>query len=274
MDNKIATALLRFLALPAAGLLIVSASAASSALVYEELFTSSANANLFTSIGWTGYGFSTGGSPASADISNVTASNTLFVGGGTSNPSTDANGYLAAILGNTDASNPNRYGSYITYETGLALNLTDATATWRMNGGAGNTVRVRLLVQTGGEWYASAISDTAQKYFVPTAYGTGADFTSGGDTLAKSLALTTASTAWEKLTFDTTTHSVTFTTLTQNLALTNITGIGFHILGGGTGRIDTLQVTVPIPEPQTLALLVGLATLALAALHHHRHRAR
>lgn len=248
----------RLFSLIAMPLLVASASAA---VIYEELFTTQSNANLSTAIGWTGYGFN---GTTSADISSVAAANTLFVSGGASNPDTHPTGYLAAILGNTDASNPNRYSTYVAYETGLDLNLADATVSWRMNGGVSNTVRVRFLVQVGGEWYASAISDTAQKYFAPSAYGTGADFSSGGDALAKSLTLSSSEATWEKVSLNFGSGTVTFTALTQDLALDAVTGIGFHILGGGTGRIDTLQITGIIPEPRVIALFLGMGALVVA----------
>lgn len=235
--------------------------AASAAILYEETFDSNVNANLATTVGWQAYGFYSGGSTG-ANVSSVPAANTLFNATGVSSPNTGQVGYLAAILGNPDGSNPNRFPTYIAFETGLNLDFTAATISWVMNGGAGATVRVRLVVEIGGELYASAISDTAQKYFAPSAFGTAADFQANTEALTKTLEFTTAAAAWEKLTYDVASGGVSFTALTGDLSSTVVTGIGFHILGGGTGRIDTLQVAV-IPEPSSSALLLGALALGV-----------
>lgn len=248
-----------------------SAAVAQTATLYEETFDSNTNANLATAVGWQAYGFYSGGATG-ADVSSVAAANTLFVGTGVSSPNTGQNGYLAAILGNPDGSNPNRFPAYIALQTGLNLNFADSTISWVMNGNVGATVRVRLIVEIGGELYASAISDTPQKYFSPAAFGTGTDFQNNTEALTKTFDFTTDAAAWEKLTYNVGAGSVSFTGLSDDLSSTTVTGIGFHILGGNTGRIDTLRVTAPIPEPGSVALLAGAGALGIAGLRIRRRR--
>jgi len=251
-----------------AGLFAASSASAAVGIIYSETFDSASNTSL-SNLGWVGYGFA-GASTTGAEISAV-SSNTLFIGSGISSPNTGQGGYLAAILGNPDGGNPYRYPTYIAQDRGLDLDFAGATISWAMNGASGATVRVRLLVEIDGELYASAVSDTAQKYFSPAAFGDANHFQNNTELLTKTLSFTTDADAWEKLTYDVATGSVSFTALSSDLPSTKVTSIGFHITGGNTGRIDTLQVVgTMIPEPSSATAAFGLVALGFSLRRFRR----
>lgn len=225
-------------------------------VIYSETFDSSSNTNL-SAMGWKAYGGAT-----AVDISSVAASNTLFVSGAAGNPG-PATGYLAAIIGNNSTSNPNEYTSYATIETGLNLDLTGSTISWTMNASTGATVRVRLLVQVNGSWYASNVSDTSYGYYTPSQYGTGTDFTNAVTSdITKTFTFTTNSSAWSSFTLNSGNSLSLGSALSQPLESSVITGIGFYIMGGGTGRLDTLEIS-SVPEPGLVTLMAGSALFAI-----------
>ncbi len=234
----------------------MACSGLNASVIYSETFDSSSNKNL-SALGWKAYGGST-----ATDISSVAASNTLFVSGATGNPGTST-GYLAAIMGSNSTSNPNEYSSYVAIETGLTLNLSGATISWTMNGNTGATVRVRLLVQINGTWYASNVSDTSYGYYTPSQYGTGTNFANAVTSdITKTFTFTTDASAWSSFTLDPDNSLSLGSALTESLDSSVVTGIGFYIMGGGTGRLDTLEIT-SVPEPGIATLVLGSAFFAV-----------
>jgi hypothetical protein len=242
--------------------------ATASTVLYEELFTVS-SAQSMSGINWSAYGDLIGGT-SSVDISDVPPSNTLYVGPAAGNPASPI-GYLASIMGNPDTgSNVNRYPTYATYESGLSLDLDGTTVTWRMNASSGSTFRVRLLIMVDGAWYVSNTSDAATEYYTPTTYGTGADFAAASvEEVEKTFVFTTDASSWRTFTLEEGGSISVGSILESDLSSTNITAIGFYILGGGTGRLDTLQVTA-IPEASTSGLILALSSLLMVAVCRQR----
>ncbi|EIP97755.1 hypothetical protein OpiT1DRAFT_02202 [Opitutaceae bacterium TAV1] len=216
--------------------------AAEPTLLFTETFTNTAlgtaNQNL-AALGWHAYG-----GPEAAGLSNVKGAdlNTALIAAAPGNPS-DTKGFLALILSNRRPSWP----AYAVVKTDLNLTLpkdAPVAITWRMNGAPGSTVRVRLLVQIAGLWYASDTSDTNKEYYEPTHQGTGADFAAADEkAVLKTHTFTRDALDWRTLTLDPNkTLQLGDTTPSDLSANAPITGIGFHITGGSTGRIDTLEI--------------------------------
>ncbi len=238
--------------------------ATANVVLYEELFSTSTPLSM-SGIGWEAFGSST-----AVDISDVTASNTVYVGSGQGNPATPT-GYLAAILGNPDAgSNVNRYPSYAAYESGLSLDLDGATVSWRMNASSGATCRVRVLIMVDSVWYVSNTSDTAYEYYTPTTYGTSADFAAASvEDVEKSFSFTTNASSWRVFNLEEDSTMSIGDVPETDLSTSTISAIGLYIVGGGTGRIDTFQVTA-IPEASTYVLVLAMVSLLASAVLKRR----
>lgn len=120
---------------------------------------------------------------------------------------------------------------------------TATSVTWQIGNNNASTL-VQLLVQSGGNWYATQASYSSPSTTLP-------QFQSGGSTL---LAVDLATATW---------NSYNLTTMTTGAASvlpsTTLTGVGFQITNptdNSVTRIDNVNV---IPEPS--ALLLGAAGL-------------
>lgn len=229
---------------------------------YTQFFT---NTNAATgnkranSVGWNFYV-----GAGATDMSNTdpTTSN-VDTGGislGASNPSSDPAGVLFA----SPAATANQiFAATTTFTT--AFNAD--TFTWRQGNGS-TTASVYLMIQQGGNWYASTTA------FQNTSAYTGSSFSSAGLTAdtGKSLTFTTSAANWHLVTLNpNATLSYSLTALPQDLASSTITGVGFYIQSTTFNqniRIDTLNITgtaVAIPEPSAYAMVAGLSVLGLVA---------
>lgn len=228
---------------------------------YSQLFTNSNPATgnkRASSVGWNFYV-----GAGATDMSNIdpTTSN-VDTGGislGASNPGTDSAGVLFA----SPAASANQiFAATATFAT--AFNAD--TFNWRQGNGS-TTASVYLMIQQGGNWYASTAG-----YQNSTAY-TGGTFSSAGLTAdtGKSLVFSTSAANWHLVTLNPGSQlSYSLTALTQDLASSAITGVGFYIQSTTFNqniRIDTLNITgtAAIPEPSSYAVVAGLAVLGLVA---------
>lgn len=212
-------------------------------LLLEEVFPNAsggrANHNL-DSIGWSAYG-----GPEAVDLGGVTGRdlNSVMLAAAPGNPAT-GDGFLAFILGRDRPSFP----AYAVVKTGLSL-ADPGEIDWRMQGASGGTFRVRLLVQVAGRWYASDVSDTKREYFEPATHGSSADFASGDEAaVTKRLVFVRAGLDWRVFKLEPGRLMELGDSAPADLPDSPVTGIGFHVLGGNTGRIDTLRVFARAPR--------------------------
>lgn len=209
-----------------------------SRLLFSETFTNTApgtaNQNV-AAIGWQAYG-----GPEALDLSNATRGelNSVMIAAVPGNPS-DSKGCLALIMSNSRPSWP----VYAVVKTGIEIREPSAIS-WRLHGAPGSTVRVRLLVQIGERWYASDISDTNKEYYEPALQGTAADFADAETkAVTKTLIFSRDALDWRSLALEPGKVLKLGDTIAEDLPASGlITGIGFYVIGGNTGRVDTLEI--------------------------------
>jgi len=221
-------------------LLAAGASSAHAGVIYEQDFTVPVlNQNkAVNSVGWSAYSGAT-----ATDVSSPVA-NPAFLGGALGNPNATP-GYLALIP---------TAGTVASVQTGLALTQVGSIS-WNMNGSSTGG-SIRLLIQTGGNWYASSA------VFTPTYTGT---FASGTPAqVAFSTTFTTTASAWRSFTLTPGSAMTLGPVLSSDLPSNpTITGIGFYDAAPIVTRLDTLQVTQAVQGPHSPNIYVapnGLAT--------------
>lgn len=212
--------------------------------IYEETFTNTSLPLVnkpVNFVGWNGY------SGASAtDVSTVDPSGTpnsyVGISSVAGNPNSSI-GYLS-FVNNAAAT------TFAAVETGLSIN-SPTDISWAMNASAsGNSVY--LLVQVGGNWYASSSA------FVTPATGNATAFQTSPTVTTT---FTTTASAWRDFTLNPGTSMALGSVLGSDLSSSVVTGIGFYTTSTGVTRIDTLQV---VPEPGAMAMVVmGLMGVTL-----------
>lgn len=225
---------------------------------YTQLFTninpagnqsaSTVNWNFY--IGATATDYSSGNVNVGGDIGGISL--------GGSNPSSDPAGVLFA-------SNQNTANQIFAATTTFSTAFNADTFTWR-EGNASTTASVRLMIQQGGNWYAS---DAA---FANTTAYTGGTFSSAGLTAdtGKTFVFSTAASSWHLVTLTPgATLSIGASTLGADLVSSTITGVGFYMQSttqAANIRIDSLNITgTAIPEPSAYAVVAGMSVLGLVA---------
>lgn len=225
---------------------------------YTQLFTNinpTGNQSAST-VGWKFYigamatDYSTGNVNISGDIGGISL--------GGSNPSSDPAGVLFASPG---ASANQIFAATTTF---TAFNAD--TFTWRQGNGS-TTASVYLMIQQGGNWYASTTA------FQNSSAYTGGTFSSAtAPDVSKSLVFSTSAANWHLVTLNPGSQlSYSLTALTQDLASSTITGVGFYLQSttqSANMRIDTLNITgtaAAIPEPSAYTTVAGLSVLGLVA---------
>jgi hypothetical protein len=214
------------------GTLLLISSALPAETLFEESFKNTAaqaaNRNL-ASIGWHGYGGSQGKDLTEASGAEL---NSLLIAWGRGNPA-DSRGFLGVIMSRKA---PN-FEDYTAIKTGLILK-DPCTISWRMHAGKGQTLRSRILVQVEGKWYASA------EVFQATAFGLAEDFVSAEvAAVEKKLTYTTDELDWLEFVLTSEQAIAVGGAPAKPLPKTPVTGVGFYLYGGGTGRIDSLRIT-------------------------------
>lgn len=226
---------------------------------YTQLFTNinPAGNQSASTVGWhfyigaTAIDYSSGNVNVAGDIGGISL--------GASNPSSDPAGVLFASPG---ASANQIFAATTTFSTAFDAN----TFTWKQGNGS-TTASVYLMIQQGGNWYASTAA------FQNSAAYTGGTFSSStAPDVSKSLVFSTSAANWHLVTLNPGSQlSYSLTALTQDLASSTITGVGFYLQSttqNANMRIDTLNITgtaAAIPEPSTYAAVAGLSVLGLAA---------
>jgi len=200
-------------------LLTAGAVSGQTPVIFEENFTvPTLNQNKAVNyVGWSAYS-----GPTATDVSGTVA-NPAYVAGALGNPNTTP-GYLALIP---------TAGSVAAVRTGLTLNHV-ATVSWNMNSSSASGVR--LLIQIGGNWYASS------NVYVPSFSGT---FSTGTPAqVGISTTFTTTASAWRSFTLAPGGAMTLGAALTSDLpSNATITGIGFYDATATVTRLETLQVT-------------------------------
>lgn len=218
-------------------------------VIYQQHFVNSGSGNTYvgTIAGWSAY-MTTSNSAAL----NVTTGSTAVT-----NPipmlSSVNGGYLAF---NSNATANTTMSAFV---TGLNLDLTtNGVITWNMNG-SNTSDNIRLLVQVGGNWYASDL--------MPVSSGLSSNISSFTSTLNFS----TMASNWRTFSItEGSSISLGSSAITQDLPSSIVTGIGYYFNGNGTVRIDDLSVSA-VPEPGTWALFLLSISLG-AALNRARRR--
>jgi hypothetical protein len=221
---------------------------------FENVNAPSANQNL-SAIGWRGYG-----GAGAVDISSVVGSGmqSLLVSAGPGNP-VDGSEYMGVIMG---AQLPS-YTSYAAVKTGLSL-ASPAVFEWRMSKSVGATFRVRVLVQIDGNWYASNLCDSATEYFESSFVGNSGEFSAASEQeVIKFFAFNRIAEHWREFTLISGSQMSLGNVRTEDLPLGPVTGVGFYVVGGGTGRIDTFRLYAesgmsdffPAPDEPSLVYL-------------------
>lgn len=213
--------------------------------------------------GWAGYYDSrTAGTLInSATLTSVNAGAT-FLGSG------DTGTELSALY-TTDAMGAGSYGLSSFSDINLSANPTLTFSVLEQNeqGWASGLIGISsgyILVQNGGNWYASATALASPTSLDPTGYPNWSG-TSFGYFDPASLSLTGAAANWV------TVSGIGTATITLGSAATSdltgdITGVGLLQVAALTGQNGTLNfsdLVISVPEPTTFALLGGAGLLSL-----------
>lgn len=225
--------------------------------LYEQDFINNSGANAaVNTVGWNAYLGSTATvKSADAGGGSVDRIGISYLAG---NPNT-SNGYL--YTANTLSANQ------IFAMTATFTSIAPTTITWR-EGNSSTGISVRLMVQVGGNWFA-----TDQTFSNAVAYSTAADFSNSSSAdVMKSFSFTTTASSWRNVTLVPGSTLSLGAVLSTDLVSSSITGIGFFVQSPSTlnvaSRLDTLVI---VPEPQT-PILLGLGFALLLFGRHHPHR--
>lgn len=223
-----------------AGLCLLSSLQGQTTLYEENFLNTSGTTVILATYGWVGY--------KGATATSISAAN-VFIAPGDGNPN-DTKGYLAAT-NNTSM-------GLAMYESFSAIDLADGTITFSMGNQSTSTV-VRLLIQNGGNWYASS-----QTFANTTAYNATSFSTTTTSDVRRSYAFSTAAANWMTFTLNPGTSMSLGSIAGSNLASSSITALGFYAelpASSPAVRLDTVTATVPVPEPTSTAVLLGAGTL-------------
>lgn len=230
----------------ALGTLFTSAKLQSQVLYSEYFHNTAPSGNMFlASFGWSGY--------VHASAATVNAGN-AYIPNLSGNPAPD-NGYLTLSGLST---------TYAMIETFSSIDAGGSEITWSMGNSATSTT-VRLLVQSGSEWYAS------DELFSNTGTYTQATFSAATSAdVRRSLDFSTAAENWRSFTL-TPGSEMTLGSVASSAISSQLTGIGFYVTTtSGTTRLDSLVVTSTIPEPSTYAVLLGAGALFVVGCRRKR----
>lgn len=231
----------------------LSALPAQSAALWSDNFYNSlgsANNINYTTAGWSAYEGN-----ADTDMSNnpVLGNTVLAVAGKLSNPNDGSYGFASIYNGGTVSD------TFAIFKTGL--NVSGATElNWQMQG-SNTTPSVQVLLQVGGNWYASST------ILHPVSTGTSTEFSGESDAYtAFNLA---AETSWYAMTLSSPSAMAVGSLQTLDVASSTITGIGFYqtLAASQSVRFDSLQL---VPEPGTTSLLLGVGGLSLLLVMNRR----
>jgi|GEM_PF-5416106 hypothetical protein len=234
------------------------ARAADTIQLYKQEFDTSSDKNVTigslttSTVGWVGLV----GSEASTN-----ASSRVYVAPPNGNPSSDGAGYLAFTPGS--GADDKIFTATTLFSS--PLDLQGATISWTMGNSTVNAT-VQLLVNVGGNWYAS---NTVFQNAGMTA--TVFAETATSDVL-RTLDFSTAKENWRSFTLTSGVVMSLGDPLENDLSSSLVSGIGFFVTfpstaTNGTARIDTLTIVGPasIPEPGSAALLLGMGAMAWTA---------
>jgi len=254
---------LKFLLIPVLAL-GVTASTASAAVVYNEIFQNTTGANILTSTaGWQFWLNSAGvRSDQTASLSNSAVSN--LAGRPAADLPVNSGPTLAQANGFAFISSVASPLVYITQEY-QTFNVADLSSVsfWQgssYDAAGGPNAGVRVVLEIGGLWYASTQSN--QQFIA----GGGAGFS----TQAVQKTLTLAGSTWESLTF-TSGQAISVGLAATLPASGAITGFGiFANTPPANIRFDNFTLTA-IPEPSSIVLLgLGAASLLIARRRRQR----
>lgn len=210
-----------------------------------------------TTIPWSAY-FGTNATDITATTSNQ-GNRQVLINWSSGSPSSEGPGY--AYTRDT-LPGPNRIFALVSETFSQPFSFDDGalTASFRSNISHEN-IDVRLLINVGGNWYASA-----EGFNLPT--GTQSNFSSSNSAtiqaMSQSMELTTAASAWLNFTLDPGTGMALGAPVESDLT-GGISQIGFFVVhpddASGTviARFDSLAIT-QVPEPKQMSLLaMGVA---------------
>jgi len=226
---------------------------ANAAVLYSQTFNNvTGNNTVVGTVGWAGYlGANATAAPNNGSVDTVMIANVA------GNPSTDGNSFLFA-------QNPNT-ASQIFAATTTFASINPTTITWKQ-GNSDTAIQVRLMVQSGGNWYASSTAFTNASTY------TAATFSSAGNAadVSKSFTFTTSASAWRSLTLTPGTSLILGSVIGSNLSSSSITGVGFFVSEPSLNqkaRLDTLEI---VPEPTTIVMF-GLGLAGILCLRKRAH---
>lgn len=225
--------------------LLAAAFPAHAAVLYSESFTHAGGSGEVTTatVGWTSYYTAT-----AQNIPSPTSTPRMAIG---NQPGTDATpGYLFSQGNGTNQ-------TYVAFETtSFSILPTDITNITFRQGNSSAALGTRLIIQQGGNWYATSATFSTAAMDLPTFQST------GGENESFTFSLTAAS--WQSLTIVPGTSLALGSVIGSDLlSSAPITSIGFLTTSQtAVTRIDEVAIN-GIPEPSSL-LLCGIAAFGLA----------
>lgn len=237
--------------------LLSSALPVSAAPLYEEDFLNSTGANKATGyVGWSSYIGSAASvrtnDPGSGSVDSIAL--TYLAG----NPST-SNGFLYAVNYQT--------ANQIFAATETFSSIAPTTISWKQ-GNSSTSVGVRLMIQSGGNWYA-----TDQVFTNSSTYTASTFSSSSAADVSKSFEFTTLASAWRSVTLVSGSTLSLGSVLSSDLTSTQITGVGFYVqMPSATSSIVRVDTVTIVPEPKT-TVLIGLGLIGLLFFRRRGSRA-
>lgn len=243
--------------------LLLFASPSLRAQMYVENFTNPAGTSSNTNtgaIGWSSYFATSTQATAITDFSLMTAvamnGNYACLTNTNGSPTGTGVGFLATV----NSSGPAGYYGVV-HTFGSALTVANGTQISWIMGNSSTTATVRLLVQSGGNWYASAATFSNTTSNTITSAATFYTTTTAAN--GYGLNFSTDAANWLSFTLDPANGKMQLgTAIGSNLTSNDITGIGFYTSNNTTVvRLDNLTI---IPEPTSFALFgLSIAVLGL-----------